>query len=122
MKKIRLTESELTNIIKRVINEQPTSGNNDVKIPEVIKEKSLEISQMAKNIIKKHMEFCKYMMSHKNEFPEVFQSGDRNFMDCEFATKNFADQRLSSIADLTKTLTKSDNLMMMGGPSLKSKP
>jgi hypothetical protein len=122
MKKIRLTEAELTNIIKRVINEQPTSGNEDVKIPEVIKEKSLEISQMAKNIIKKHMDFCKYMMNNKSKFSEVFKDSSRLSMDCEVATKNFADQPLSSIADLTKTLTKSDGLMMMGRPSFKSKP
>ncbi len=35
MKKIRLTESELTNIIKRVINEQSTLTKTDAKIPPV---------------------------------------------------------------------------------------
>ena len=61
MKKIRLTESELTNIIKRVISEQ----NKDVVIPKVISDKQKEFSNMAKQIIQKHKEFCEYIISNK---------------------------------------------------------
>ena len=95
MKKIRLTESELTNIIKRVINEQSTLTKTDAKIPPVIKEKGSELARMAQAIIDKHMQYCKQM---KLQNPETSQ------MDCEFVTKRFKDQPLWVIADLDKSL------------------
>ena len=75
MKKIRLTESELTNIIKRVINEQSTLTKTDVKIPQVIKEKGSELARMAKAIIDLHMNYCRQMQSQN---PEIAK------MDCKF--------------------------------------
>ena len=109
MKKIRLTESELTNIIKRVISEQPTSENTDSKIPPVVKEKGIEIARMAQNIIKKHMEYCKL----------IKQMVDEN-IDCEFATKKFKDQPLWVIAGLETSLSSDKTPSIMGAAPSKS--
>lgn len=98
MKKIRLTEAELTNIIKRVINEQSTLTKTDVKIPPVIKEKGSELARMAQAIIAKHMQYCKEIKSKNPQNPETSK------MDCEFVTKRFKDQPLWVIADLDKSL------------------
>ena len=106
MKKIiKLTESDLTKIIKRAINEQSSLKKTDLKIPPVIKEKGSELANMAQEIIKKHMEYCKNMVSNKDEFPDVFNSEDANFMDCDFVTKRFKEQPLWVIAELDKTLS-----------------
>lgn len=107
MKKIRLTEAELTNIIKRVINEQPTSGNEDVKIPEVIKEKGSELARMAQAIIDKHMQYCQQMKSQNLETAQ---------MDCEFVTKRFKDQPLWVIASLDKSLNAAKSLPTQKSP------
>jgi rhamnogalacturonyl hydrolase YesR len=106
MAKVRLTERELTNIIKRVINEQSTSKNTDAKIPPVVKEKGIELAGMAQNIITKHMEYCKLIKQMVNEN-----------IDCEFVTKRFKEQPLWVIADLNKSLDKS---IMGAAPSFKS--
>jgi aspartyl/asparaginyl-tRNA synthetase len=92
MKKIRLSERELTNIIKRVISEQTKD------IPEIVKQKQMEYARDAKKIIDKHMEFCKYMKSHKSEFPDFFSNEDSLSIDCEFVTNKFANQPLKVIA------------------------
>ena len=88
MKKIRLTEAELTNIIKRVINEQ-----SDAKIPPVVRQKGSELARMAQEIIKKHMEYCKQIKSMESQI-----------INCEFVTKRFKEQPLWVIADLDKSL------------------
>jgi hypothetical protein len=118
MKKIRLTESELTNIIKRVISEQ----NKDVVIPKVISDKQKEFSNMAKQIIQKHKEFCEYMISNKNKFPEIFTSNnDSNSMDCDFVTKRFAEQPLSLIALGSKNGSSNGMNMMMTNPGFRDR-
>ena len=107
MKKIRLTEAELTNIIKRVVNEQSTLTKTDLKIPQVIKEKGSELARMAQAIIDKHMQYCKQM---KLQNPETGQT------DCEFVTKRFKEQPLSVIANLDKSLNAAKSLPTQTSP------
>ena len=107
MKKIRLTEAELTNIIKRVINEQSTLTKTDLKIPPVIKEKGSELARMAKAIIDLHMNYCRQMQSQN---PEIAK------MDCKFVTDRFKNQPLSVIADLDKSLNAAKSLPTQTSP------
>lgn len=107
MKKIRLTEAELTNIIKRVVNEQSTLTKTDLKIPQVIKEKGTELARMAQNIINMHMKYCQQM---KLQNPETGQT------DCEFVTKRFKEQPLSVIANLDKSLNAAKSLPTQTSP------
>lgn len=107
MKKIRLTEAELTNIIKKVVNEQSTLTKTDVKIPQVIKEKGAELARMAQNIINMHMKYCQQM---KLQNPETGQT------DCEFVTKRFKDQPLWVIANLDKSLNANKSLPTQSSP------
>ena len=108
MKKVvRLTERDLTNIIKRVINEQPTIKNAESKIPQVIKEKGTVLARMAQNIINMHMKYCQQM---KLQNPETGQT------DCEFVTKRFKEQPLWVIANLDKSLNAAKSLPTQTSP------
>lgn len=99
MKKIRLTEDELTNIIKRVIKEQ----SKDATIPADVKKKGLEFARMAQDIIDAHMEYCKNVLSQAN------LPGEK--IDCEFVTDRFKNQPLGVIAALSKTLPNTNTMM-----------
>ena len=114
MKKIRLTEAELTNIIKKVVNEQSTLTKTDVKIPQVIKEKGAELARMAQNIINMHMKYCQQMKLQSQQMklqnPETVQT------DCELVTKRFKEQPLWVIANLDKSLNANKSLPTQSSP------
>jgi hypothetical protein len=114
MKKIRLTEAELTNIIKRVINEQPTIKNAESKIPQVIKEKGTELARMAQNIINMHMKYCQQMKSQSQQMK--LQNPETGQTDCEFVTKKFKEQPLWVIANLDKSLNAAKSLPTQTSP------
>ena len=114
MKKIRLTEKELTNIIKRVINEQPTIKNAESKIPQVIKEKGTELARMAQNIINMHMKYCQQMKLQSQQMK--LQNPETGQTDCEFVTKRFKEQPLWVIANLDKSLNAAKSLPTQTSP------
>ena len=114
MKKIRLTEAELTNIIKRVINEQPTIKNAESKIPQVIKEKGTELARMAQNIINMHMKYCQQMKLQSQQMK--LQNPETGQTDCEFVTKKFKEQPLWVIANLDKSLNAAKSLPTQTSP------
>jgi hypothetical protein len=94
MKKIiRLTESDLSKIVKKVLFEQGIEGITQV-IPDEIKNKQKELSDKAKDIIREHMEYCELNK-------DKFSAEDSYSMDCEYMTKKFMNQPLSNIAGIT---------------------